>query len=513
MVPTAASRILLVAALAVAGLGVSASTASACSCAFSEPAEMIAAHDAGFIGTATKVRGLGWGDRRWTFQVQRWVKGDLGGTVTVSAPASGASCGFELELGQEAAIFLRLEGDVARGGLCSTVDADAVRAHLDPPPPSTGRRATTLVAGGSGGPYLWLFDDDGGLVASKATSRRSELVDYSVCPGGRRLVEVWERRVVVRSLETLRRLRTVAVPEDVGRVWCNDRRARSVLVARTDDESGDWSAIAPLGALGEPLVRGAWVDVEIVGDRLLATVGREHTELRLVSLYASKTALLHVAADHTGAPLSVEPAIEGFAVSPDAERVAFEVTRYPAQGRPSSEVFVYDLATRQLLARAGFDVEGGAVGWLDESQLVLSAYEHPPLVLGADDLSVRAELPADAFWVASVNPDGDLIGMDGPRLAAVTPATGAMHVLATVPTQFAWYERLAQPVRVSAAAQRRSRAAAKAASAGSPVPGGPSEDAPVRGDRSAVLLPGAAGVLVLTGLVWTRRRCPPRRQR
>ncbi|MBA2529929.1 MAG: hypothetical protein H0V19_08230 [Euzebyales bacterium] len=506
-------RLLLVAIVAVGSVLLSAPAAHACSCALQEPAEMIATHDAGFIGEVAAVRGAGWGQRTWTFEVQRWVKGDLGPTVTVSTPASGASCGFELELGDEAAILLHVEGGVATSGLCSTLDADAVRAYLDPPKPSPGRRATTLVAGGSGGDYLWLFDDRGGLVASQANTRRGELVDLSVCPGGERVVEAWDRRVVVRSLAGMRPLRTVAVPEDLRRVWCSDRKGREVLGARADVRSGDWRSIVSLAALNEPLARGAWVNVEVVGDHLLATVGWEHTELWLVSLVSGETARLHVASDETGVALNVEPSIEGFAVSPDDQRVAFEVTRYPAEGRPSSEVFVYGIAAQDLMASASFDVEGSEVRWLDESRVVLTSYEHAPLVLRADDLSVQTRLPAEASWVAAATPDGALVGMDGPRLSAVMPTTGEISVLSAVPAQFTgWFQRLPRPLRVSATAQRTSkqRAAAQSVSsaAGSAVnPSG--RDDPGDGARRGILLAGATAATVLTGLVWARRRRRP----
>ncbi|MDP9405177.1 MAG: hypothetical protein M3O86_01025, partial [Actinomycetota bacterium] len=451
-------RWLLVLTVAASLLPLGAGRAYACSCAYSGPREMLAAHDAAFIGSVADIRDAGAGRQVWTFAVERWVKGDLGPSVEVDTASSGASCGFELKHGEEAAIFLSVEADgTASGGLCSTLDADAVREYLRPQRAEPDAKATIVVAGGSGRVHLWLFDDRGALAGSVRTPRDDYLEDFDVCPGGRRAVELWERRVVVRDLATLRRARTVRVPGAVDAAFCRDRNGRDVVVALRDDASGNFRALARLDDLDRPLVRGDWVAVDVVGDDALATVGRDHTELQRLSLGTGARTVLHRADDDSGAVLTVPPSIEGFAVSPDGRRVAFEVTRYAEDAPRSSEVFVYRVRDGRLLGRADFAVEGGEVRWLDAERLVLTSYEHGPLVLDSDGLTVQAELPDAAGWVAVTAMGRRLVGMDGPRLSAVTPSTGAVTVLATVPTQFTgWIERLPQPLRVSAKAAKRS---------------------------------------------------------
>ncbi|CAN5770837.1 hypothetical protein BH24ACT14_BH24ACT14_00110 [soil metagenome] len=464
-------RQLLVVGLLIASLlPVMAWPASACSCALGSPAEMIDRHDAAFLGSVAGVRSAGMNRRIWTFDVQRWVKGDLGPTVEVATAASGSSCGFELRHGEEAAIFLTLERDTVEGGLCSTLDADAVRAHLDPRRVREGT-ATTVVAGGEGaGAHLWLFDDRGRLVGSGDDPRGDWLMDFSVCPGGKRAVELWERTVVIRDLATQRRLRVLRVPADVGRVWCRDAKAMAVLVARQDHSTGGWRSIARLDQLDRSLVSGDFVEVEVVGKYLLATVGIDNTRLRRLSLGTDEDALLHQAADDSGAELTVPPGIEGFAASPAGDRVAFEVTRYPEAGQPSSEVFVRDISGGALLTTAPLRSEGSAVQWLDDQRLLFTSYGDPPVVLDAGDLDPLAELPAEAGWATVAGADGALLGMDGPRLSAVDPATGSVSVLATVPTQFAgWVERLPQPLRV--VPPPRSRAAASMTTSADPSAG------------------------------------------
>jgi len=512
-------RLLVVGLLTASLLPVMAWPASACSCALGSPAEMIDGHDAAFLGSVAGVRSAGMNRHIWTFDVQRWVKGDLGPTVDVSAAASGASCGFELRHGEEAAIFLTIEADKVEGGLCSTLDADAVRAHLDPQRVRAGT-ATTVVAGGEGaGAHLWLFDDRGRLVGSADDAHDDWLMDFSVCPGGKRAVELWERTVVIRDLATQRGLRALRVPANVGRVWCRDAKAMAVLVARRDHATGDWRSIARLDELDRTLVSGDYVDVEVVGQHLLATVGRDDTLLRRLSLRTEHASLLHQAADDSGAQLIVPPGIEGFAVSPAGDRVAFEVTRYPEVGQRSSEVFVYGISDGALLTTASVGSEGSAVLWLDDRRLVFTSYEDPPVVLDADALGVLAELPAEAGWATVAGADGALIGMDGPRLSSVVPATGSVSVLATVPTQFTgWVERLPQPLRVEPASRPRrgSRGAVAQASTTSPDPTDPTalgargfDEGSQPPTRFALGL-GAAGVLAALCFGAVRRR--PRRR-
>ncbi|MBA3621134.1 MAG: hypothetical protein M3425_07695 [Actinomycetota bacterium] len=466
-------QLLVVGLLAASLLPVMAWPASACSCALGSPAEMIDGHDAAFLGSVAGVRSAGMNRHIWTFDVQRWVKGDLGPTVEVATASSGASCGFELRHGEEAAIFLTVEADKVEGGLCSTLDADAVRAHLDPQRVRAGT-ATTVVSGGDGaGAHLWLFDDRGRLVGSADDPRGDWLMDFGLCPGGRRAVELWERKVVIRDLATQRGLRALRVPANVGRVWCRDANATAVLVARQDHATGDWGSIARLDALHRPLVSGDFVEVDVVGRHLLATVGRDDTQLRRLSLRTDRVSLLHQAADDSGAELNVPPGIEGFAVNPAGDRVAFEVTRYPEGGQPSSEVFVRDISDGALLTTAWFNFEGSAVQWLDDQRLVFTNDDDPPVVLDADDLDVLAELPAEAGWATVAGADGALIGMDGPRLSSVVPATGSVSVLATVPAQYTgWLERLPRPLRVEQASRRHrgSRDGVTQASTTSPDP-------------------------------------------
>ena len=139
------ARLFLVVLLA-GGVVVSAGEAAlACSCAVGDPASRLAESDAAFVGrlissaepvpdsegnisTADPVA--------WVFEVEEAVKGDLETPLTVMSPWSGASCGFEVRIGERIGVLLREDGGW-RSGLCSQLDADVLlRAAAPLPTPS-----------------------------------------------------------------------------------------------------------------------------------------------------------------------------------------------------------------------------------------------------------------------------------------------------------------------------------------------------------------------------------------
>ena len=146
-------RLFLVVLLA-GGVVVSAGEAAlACSCAVGDPASRLAESDAAFVGrlissaepvpdsegnisTADPVA--------WVFEVEEAVKGDLETPLTVMSPWSGASCGFEVRIGERIGVLLREDGGW-RSGLCSQLDADVLlRAAVPlPTPTSDGPRYWT----------------------------------------------------------------------------------------------------------------------------------------------------------------------------------------------------------------------------------------------------------------------------------------------------------------------------------------------------------------------------------
>ncbi len=131
-------------------LAVGAGPAFACSCrAGVAVEESLAESDGAFVGVFTgRDDPLGQGDivssgRRVLnhFQVERPVKGDIGERVDVTAAASGASCGLELQVGQRTGLLLRRDAGSGSwtSGLCSQVEPQALLAFA--PAAATGSDA------------------------------------------------------------------------------------------------------------------------------------------------------------------------------------------------------------------------------------------------------------------------------------------------------------------------------------------------------------------------------------
>ena len=85
-------RRMVVLLLLAAGLvALQPATAGACSCAIGDPAEMLATHDAAFIGRPVAVAG-GFRTKTWTFEVEDWLKKDLGERVQINFTERSADC-------------------------------------------------------------------------------------------------------------------------------------------------------------------------------------------------------------------------------------------------------------------------------------------------------------------------------------------------------------------------------------------------------------------------------------
>ena len=130
------SRIVLTLAVAVSALGLTARPASACSCAGIGDLEMaLAESQAAFVGTMIETRDPHGNDEFvdsgrdvvHVFEVEQWVKADLGDVIEVHSAADGASCGFEFWYEDDrVGAFLWEEGGFLHSGLCSQVDPNTL---------------------------------------------------------------------------------------------------------------------------------------------------------------------------------------------------------------------------------------------------------------------------------------------------------------------------------------------------------------------------------------------------
>jgi hypothetical protein len=98
-----------------------AAEAYACSCRPVDLQRDLPRADGAIIGTVLERRVSG-DTATYRFRVEQVYKGDVENRAEVVTPASGASCGLELEVDDRVGLLLARDGDVWRSGLCSQVD-------------------------------------------------------------------------------------------------------------------------------------------------------------------------------------------------------------------------------------------------------------------------------------------------------------------------------------------------------------------------------------------------------
>jgi hypothetical protein len=100
---------------------VAAAEAYACSCRPVDLERDLPVADGAMIGTVLERTASG-GAATYLFRVEQIYKGDIESRAEVVTPASGASCGLEVGVGERVGLLLTREGGEWRSGLCSQVD-------------------------------------------------------------------------------------------------------------------------------------------------------------------------------------------------------------------------------------------------------------------------------------------------------------------------------------------------------------------------------------------------------
>ena len=207
----------VVAATAILAAGVD--VAHACSCAPPEPRSLLAQIDAAFVGRLESRRDLGNGRARFTFRVERSVKGRLGSTIDVESASNGAACGLETPVGARIGLFLERDGARWTSSLCWQVSAEDLLAATQPLPPPTGTGPVTLLLGSRFGAARTLALDGRGRTLAYGLGAGSVL-QISVCPGKRRIAEAVQLdsglAVAIRELPGLRLVRQRPLPSPAG---------------------------------------------------------------------------------------------------------------------------------------------------------------------------------------------------------------------------------------------------------------------------------------------------------
>ena len=186
---------------------------------------------------------------RWTIDVERDVKGNIGRRLSFHAGTTGGftSTQFQAAKGERVGLLLSRRDGEFWATDCDKRPPGDVLAAAEPLPPPRGRGASLLLAsGGFGAPRVALLDERG--VFTRFGDGDGDAV-IGVCPGERLAVEaITDRairdeggrtRIEIRDLRTMGVVRSVDLPDGIttqGRrrpfaVSCRSRSADDVLVA------------------------------------------------------------------------------------------------------------------------------------------------------------------------------------------------------------------------------------------------------------------------------------------
>ncbi len=373
------ARLVTVVMLVVVASFYAPDPASACSCVGpGDLTEAIGASQAAFVGKLIDRRSAGMGqfgeESIYVFEVETWVKGDLGQVIEIHSASSGAACGLEFWNDEKriGAFLFRESGEI-RSGLCSQVDPDVLLAAANPALPNPSLRPALLVASWNSAD-LTLLSRNGQLVGTMENPISDPMLgtqDLDLCPGGRLLVQETPYQVFVWDLHTYAIVDVYSISELDGEfspsdISCRDTTASSIwLLGGWGSDSTDGAILSvnsglsevmrspfPSGELGlDGAVLGdygttqiVWFDYESGG----STVLTGHAPDELYGLYA--------------------------AANPSDESVAVMEVHY-GEGIVDSVVRVVDRAGAEL-AKIPIPYEGINISWLDRDRILAGAVDY-----------------------------------------------------------------------------------------------------------------------------------------
>lgn len=390
--------------------------------------------------------------RRFRFEVDEWIKGDLGSPATfdILGGDSTDSCGLALRIGQEAAVFFRVERGRPLSDLCSTIDADAARGYLQPPA-LVDAPATYLVTPGGGPPGAYLLDRSGRLVAAAPADAGQEqfLWTSALCDDGHTLAEVFSARVRLRDLRTMEVVDDFPHSLDISSVACGaDLAVRGVGYIEDEELGAELVGVVDVRS-GDVVVSGDWVEAFLAGELLVATAGQgaeARSELRLVDTSTGSDTLLHRAAVREDGTV---PHVQTPSASPDRTRISFATVDFGGDTDAQGELFVVEVGSGDLLASDTLGFEPHAVRWLNDNTLAVSSGE-ATVVLDAASLETLALLGEEGQAVRHQDDTGAFVGLDGPRVITIDGT--ATTVAVTLPLEHGTLVALPSPLDVDASA-------------------------------------------------------------
>ncbi|HSJ34821.1 MAG TPA: hypothetical protein VLB85_07160 [Acidimicrobiia bacterium] len=355
-----AAAIVFASLLVMAGPG---GRAEACSCAMVDPATMLEDSAGAFVGTLverpTEPTSPDGFTGIWVFEVEEWVKGDLGPTVGVHSALDGAACGFEMAEGDRAGVFLYNDNGRPSSGLCSVTTPEALLTATNPVVFDGTGPPVFLIAADTGRTRLATLDANGRLLAAVGDDRFSWSV--ALCPGGDRLVEVVGGEVTLRDVDDLTAVEVIP-PPPAGRAeqaWCLDEEGSHVL-AQVWAEDGSASRFELLGN-GRVVYDGEPAMFDAAGGRLAVSTG---------------TGGIEVIDILTGASVGLVPGTEPgrLDLSDDGTRLLVSRAEFPPQGSYVTVARVHDARTGEVEFDTGPLADIEVYGWLDQHRLIAAHY-------------------------------------------------------------------------------------------------------------------------------------------
>lgn len=399
-------RLLVIGLIASVLVVTRAGEASACSCVPLQPAAAVEKYDAAFVGILV--------DRPssmmpfteeapYLFEVEVWVKDDLGSELVVLAPNQGSACGFEAPLGERVGVLLTVEDGKAKGNLCTTVDPDLLLAGDKPLTLDGSGPPVFLIAGYEGAARLMLLDASGGLLATVG-AEGEVLNGLALCPGSEFVVELVNDQLIVRStddLEEVRRVDLNGLPYRVGvpGIWCRDANGDTLWLATDEwtEQTGTVYRLFDVHNLDQPLVEGEFSWLQVGTDYAVAGEGPTAKRIWRIHLESGERMLLHEIPVDEG---DSEPSGNGW-VDPTGDRIIITQWRYRDDNGGKTTLLLYDLDTGELIWQSETLPTADGVGWIDDTRFLASSYpdinsdDVDYLVIDTDlfEISHHAQLP------------------------------------------------------------------------------------------------------------------------
>lgn len=398
--------------------------AQACSCAMPDPASMLEDSAGAFVGTLverpTEPTSPDGFTGIWVFEVEEWVKGDLGPMVGVHSALDGGACGFEMAEGERAGIFLYNDNGRPSSGLCSVTSPEALLAATRPLIFDGAGPPVFLIAADTGRTRLATLDAAGRLLSAVGDDRFGWSV--SVCPGRARLVDVTEGEVTLRAVDDLTAVEVIPPPA-TGRAeqaWCLDEQGSQIL-AQVWSVDGTASRFELLGD-GRVVYDGEPAMFDAAGGRLVVSTG---------------TGAIEVIDILNGASLGLAPGPEPgrLDLSEDGTRLLVSRAEFPPQGGYVTVARIHDTDTGEVEFDTGPLPDVEVYGWLDEHRLIAAHYPAEadlPTTLVIDIATGEIARTVAPEWPTAAVGDG-IVSVGEGRLYVTEPGSDPIE-LAMLPT-------------------------------------------------------------------------------